>query len=758
MFDQKESRQSAVNTEAAVKVTTDIIVSNAEFVTAVHGLLAETERYWVAAFKVSPADKEAAWGGSAVSVVPDYTDANGYVSTAVLRPFDGVYKKRKVNFARLRLVVLDDSETDDCSYLLETSEGNYQAGFILAEDITDEAVATRLQTALGQQGLVKADTNGYSAVRYVRLPCAVNTKKKPAWQCRLTAWNPEVRYPLEEFCARFKLDYAAIIGGTERKIPASTEWDGGDTERQSDAELIRLIVSTESYHGPLLTLSARYIKRGMAERDVVEAVQGILAAADDGSDRCKARMRDIPRIVKGAAEKFKPADVDGLPFGSEQALADALAHRAAGLLRWTPGLDWMVNKGTHWERDLHLTRYTLARDVCRDAAADAGKLAGKICSASTSSSIVNLARPAPGVVTPVDEWDKFPMVLNTPGEAIDLATGQAVSRDGLLFTQVSGVAPAKMPTPVWDKFIHEVFGGDLEMVEFMQRMGGYCLSGSVAEQKLFFLHGSGANGKSVFLEVLRALCGKYGHNLPSEALMTSRNEGHATTYAALHSKRLAISSEIEESAHWAEARIKSLTGDKTMTARFMRQDGFEFNITHKHLIAGNFKPRLKGDDQAIVRRMVLIPFAQTFEGSRRDNQLADKLVAEYGGILSWFIEGARKWAATGLAIPASVSTASKDYMAENNDLDLWLSECCLEGQEKSSTSSSLYQSFAMWKKRNGEFAPSSKSFSQRLERTHTKRKTKEGMVFSGLVVVNDFAFVAQEPAPPVAEEIDDFLA
>jgi P4 family phage/plasmid primase-like protien len=752
------NEKAAAQTTADPKSSGAIIVSNAEFVATVHGPLSADERYWVTAFKVSPPDAEnAEWKGSAVAVVSDYTDCNAYVSTAVLKPFDGLYKKRKANFSRLRLVVLDDSITDDCSYLLETSAGNYQAGFILAEEITDEAVATRLQKALGKQGLVKADTSGYSAVRYVRLPCGINNKKTPAWKCRITDWNPDLRYKLDEFCARFGLDYAAIIGTTERASAPSGEWDGGDAERQTDAELIRLIVSAESFHGPLLTMTARYIKRGMTPAQVIETVQGFMAAADDGSDRFKSRLRDIPRYVKGAAEKFKPDDVDGLPFGSEQALADALAQRATGVLRWTPGLDWMVNKGTHWERDALLHRFTVAREVCRDAAADAGKLASRICSASTASSILNLARSAHGVVTAVEEWDKHTMILNTPVDAIDLTTGQAVSRDGLLFTQVAGVAPEKMATPIWDKFIHEVFGGDLEMVEFMQRMGGYCLSGSVIEQKLFFLHGAGANGKSVFLEVLRALCGKYGHNLPSEALMTSRNEGHATTYAALHSKRLAISSEIEESAHWAESKIKSLTGDKTMTARFMRQDGFEFNITHKHLIAGNFKPRLKGDDQAIVRRMVLIPFAQTFEGSRRDNQLPEKLAAEYGGILSWFIEGARKWAATGLAIPASVSTASRDYMAENNDLDLWMAECCLQGQKESSTSGTLYQSFSQWKKQNGEFAPSSKSFSQRLERTHTKRKTKNGMVFNGLCVVNDFAYVAQDPTIP-GNELDDFLA
>jgi len=351
---------------------------------------------------------------------------------------------------------------------------------------------------------------------------------------------------------------------------------------------------------------------------------------------------------------------------------------------------------------------------------------------STTNAILNLARSAPGIVTPVAEWDSHPMLLNTPSAVYDLTTGLEINREGLLFTQVTRVAPDKSPTPIWNKFMLEIFNGDLAMVEFMQRLAGYCLTGSVKEQKLFFFYGSGGNGKSVWLEVLRSVCGKYSHNLPGEALMTSRHERHPTTFAALHGKRLAISSEIDESAQWAEARIKSLTGDETMTARFMGKDEFTFNITHKHLIAGNFKPRLKGDDPAVVRRMVLIPFEQTFEGTSRDNNLAEKLRTEYGGILAWFIEGARKWVESGLAMPHAVVAASEAYMAENSDIDLWISECCAISKGSSTSASALYTDFASWKRRNGENVPSIKNFSQRLERRHQKTVTRKCTLFNGL--------------------------
>lgn len=426
------------------------------------------------------------------------------------------------------------------------------------------------------------------------------------------------------------------------------------------------------------------------------------------------------------------------PHLSELELAQRFAVRASEEFRWSPGMGWMCNMGTHWERDDHLKRLEVAKLVCRSAATEvSGKTkvndAKKLCSRATVSSMLSMAQSEAGIVTPTADWNAHPMLLNTLGEVFDLTTGLPVSRTGLLFTQVAGVAPADMPTPVWDKFLSEVFNNDVEIVEFIQRLAGYCLTGSIQEQKLFFLYGAGANGKSVLLEVLRAIGGKYSHNLPSEALMASKNERHPTTIAALHGKRLAISSEIEASSHWAESHIKTLTGDETQTARYMRCDEFTFATTHKHVIAGNFKPRIKGGDPAMERRMVLIPFNQKFTGERRDNLLPAKLKAEYPGILKWAIEGARKWATGGLLIPSAIAESSRQYMLEQDDIHAWVTECCeVVSTDVRSKSSELYTSYAEWKQANGEVAGSSKNFSQMLELKFQKHRTSSGMFFCGL--------------------------
>jgi putative DNA primase/helicase len=488
-----------------------------------------------------------------------------------------------------------------------------------------------------------------------------------------------------------------------------------------------------------------------------EAVAVIFARATESGwkpPRASKPAAVIPiQQHRRAAEALDTATVaqaldDGLPPGTELELAKRFGEALRGSLRWSPGLDWLRNAGTHWERDLLLTRFNAAKDICRAAAseADSPKIATRIGTASTVNAILSLARAEDEMATPASEWDRDTMVLNTPGPAIDLETGKEVSRNGLLFTQLTTVAPERRKAERWAGFLREVFGGDAEMIEFIQRLAGYSLTGSIREQKLFFLHGSGANGKSVFLDMLRAVGGSYAYNLPAEALMSTRHSGHPTMLASLRGKRLAVSSEVEEGSHWSEARIKSLTGDETLTARYMRQDFFEFRQTAKHLVSGNYRPRLRGDDYAMTRRLVLIPFNQRFEGERRDDHLLDKLKAELPGVLQWAVDGAVKWARDGLAIPSSVLDASRQYASEQNDLELWIADCCRRDPAASAGAKPLYDSFRRWKEASGERAPSTKSFSQRLERMFSKRKTRAGMVFEGLRLADgsdDYALECQ---------------
>ena len=423
------------------------------------------------------------------------------------------------------------------------------------------------------------------------------------------------------------------------------------------------------------------------------------------------------------------------PVNSEDDIAMRFVEYA-GSFRWSPGLGWMVDDGISWHRDDKKGRFDLARRVCREVAsacdAKAESEAKRIASAKTVSAIVTLAQSDPRMIVPNTAWDADPLLLNTPDGIVDLRTGVLRARDVEFVTQTTVVAPDfTSECPTWLRFLHEVFCGDASMIEFMQRSMGYWLSGSIREQVVHFFYGQGSNGKSVLSDFLKWIVGSYGLKLVATALMQSKGDRHPTEQAQLRGKRLALSSELGEHDYFNEALLKELTGDTTLSARFMRGDFFEFVMTQKHLIVGNFKPRLRGGDPAIGRRMLLVSFNATFKGKAKDMHLLEKLKAEAPAILAWMIEGAVKWHKDGLAVPTSVLNASADYMADNDDMAQWITERCeLTGEAKAGM---LYANFFHWKMDRGENPPSQTVWGSRLSAMPgiTKRRSG-GILYSGI--------------------------
>ena len=421
---------------------------------------------------------------------------------------------------------------------------------------------------------------------------------------------------------------------------------------------------------------------------------------------------------------------------SEDALALDFVERYGARFRWSPGMDWMHDEGDHWSRDERLHRFDLARLVGRASAHACGdeKIGVRLASAKTVGAIVTLAQSDRRIVLSTEAWDADVLALNTPGGVIDLRTGTARDRGGEYHTQITRVAPdAALACANWKRFIAEVFLGDADMIEFVQRLLGYILTGDRREQKLFFLYGLGANGKSTLVDVVLWILGSYGLKLPATTLMQTGIGQHPTELAQLRGKRLAMSSEIDEGLYWAESRIKELTGDETLTARFMRQNFFEFRMTQKHVIVGNYKPRMRGGDAALARRFVLVPFNAKFQGAQRDTRMLDKLRAEAPAILAWMVEGAIKWADSGLAIPASVTAASAEYMTDNDDVALWLDECCIRSVDAEARGGDLYESFAFWIKARGQHAPSMRVWADRMNVMSGVTKRRSGGIrYSGV--------------------------
>jgi putative DNA primase/helicase len=442
------------------------------------------------------------------------------------------------------------------------------------------------------------------------------------------------------------------------------------------------------------------------------------------------------------------------PRFSEEALALRFSRRYAEDLRYVARWGhWMRWDGTRWVDDDTLHVFDLARGVCRAASAECGDsqrtIAAKVASKATSAAVERLAAADRRHAATVVQWDADPWMLNTPTGTIDLRTGDSHEhRRSEHITKITVAGPGGN-CPLWLRFLCRITGGDSELQSFLQRMIGYALTGSTREHALFFLYGSGANGKSVFLSTLSVLLADYAKTTPASSFTASTSEQHPTDLAGLRGARFVTAIETEDGARWAEAKIKSLTGGDKIAARFMRCDFFEFLPEFKLVIAGNHRPALRSVDEAIRRRLYLVPFTVTIPQEERDPRLGEKLRAEFPGILSWAIQGCLAWQRDGLNPPALVRIATTDYLAAEDAVGRWLEDCCITGGTYWTAGAALFSDYQAWSERTGERAMSQKRLTQTLEsRGFVQERTSAARGFAGIGLRVDVTHVTDSPVIP----------
>lgn len=342
---------------------------------------------------------------------------------------------------------------------------------------------------------------------------------------------------------------------------------------------------------------------------------------------------------------------------------------------------WLRWDGHRWAWDEAGAVREMSRAIARTLPNGEGeaKHRARSLSAAGISAMVSMAQTDPRIVAHAAQLDAHRMLLNTPSGAVDLATGEMIPPEpSQMHTRSTAVAPdPDAPTPMWDAFLAQTFGGDNELLQYVQRMAGYSASGSVKWHVLPFLHGGGGNGKGVFLNVMRNLLGDYAATAPNAFLMAGAQR-HETEIARLHGLRLVIASEVNQEAKFDEAKVKELTGGDGLTARFMRQDHFTFEPTHKLWLMGNHQPRVSAGGKSFWRRLRLMPFIRTPEKVIEDLDLL--LISEEGpGILAWVVAGAVAVFRDGLNDPESVKAATAQYAAEEDALARFLDEACHVG-------------------------------------------------------------------------------
>ncbi len=353
--------------------------------------------------------------------------------------------------------------------------------------------------------------------------------------------------------------------------------------------------------------------------------------------------------------------------------------------------------------------------------------------------MITLAKADRRVVVSEGELDADPHLLNCLNGTIDLRTGKL--REHRREDLITKLAPVEYdPTaraPRWQAFLSRTVADDLELVAFMQRVVGYVLAGGNPEHVFLIFYGLGANGKSVFVNAIRQMLGDYASTVATETFMQSRNANlsQSADLATLPGVRLVAMSETGEGRGLAEGLVKSVTGGEPVRCRHLYGAPFEYAPLFTPWLSTNHKPRIRGTDDGIWRRLVLAPFSVSIPKSEQDPELGAKLLHERAGIFAWAVEGYRQWREQGLNQPETVTDATREYRGEEDTVAQFVDECCERDPDARTENGALHTAYQSWCERNGFKPFSTQKFKPRLEGLGFEQKRGTQRFWPGLHLI-----------------------
>jgi len=507
--------------------------------------------------------------------------------------------------------------------------------------------------------------------------------------------------------------------------------------------------------------------------------------ADDFLGQLRPAVEAAPKLEApaqvAAPEPAAAGKYERTPGGNRDRLVDAFGKDIA----YATGIGWLDWTGKRWKRDveeLYLQRRAEAvvQQLREEAAAlapetkeeKAAALAARAwylrCHArAPMREMVELARSSEGVLREQEEFDARRALFCCENGVIDLATGEF--REHRREDLITYISPARYDpqaaAPRWEQFVREVMRGDLEMVAYLQRLVGYCMTGEVSEDAFFIFYGTGSNGKTTFLEVLRAVMGyDYAKATPAATFLKRRDtssSGASPEIARLRGTRLVTAVEVERAQRLATGMVKAAAGGDRQVARFLYQELMEFDGQFKVILAVNNKPAVHDQSKGMWRRVHLVPWEAVFEEGTPgfDKYLDRKLLAELPGILNWCAAGARQWFERGLAAPTKVLAATREYREEQDDLGEFFENQCAFGRGKTAAVATLHKAYVTWCDSAGEKPMSKKVLTQVLAERGVKVKksrvldprrpgrTMPASVYLGIELVPDV------PDVPLVEKV-----
>ncbi len=450
-------------------------------------------------------------------------------------------------------------------------------------------------------------------------------------------------------------------------------------------------------------------------------------------------------LAEAELAKLNAATADNELPVSDDELARRFTMRHTDKFRYVAALGrWHIWRENRWVHDDSKATFDAIRQSCRldlglaltdiTKESDRKRMRERLGGAATIAAVERLVSADRVHAITSDVLDADPWLLNTPRGTVDLRTGRLQSHDPRdLCTKLAAATP-NGECPLFLSALERALPDPRER-DYVQRLIGYMLTGTVKEHVVALAYGTGANGKSLIFNAIKYALGDYAITLGSEVLMESHNDRHPTEIAVLRGARMALCSEVDSGRRWNETRVKRLSGGDPITARLMHRDPFEFQPSHKLVLLANAKPGIRVVDEAIRRRIHLIEFSVTIPEAERDVSLPEKLKTEAGGILAWAIAGCLDWQTDGLQPPDSILAATSTYLDREDVIAEWISECCRPISQISL--SDAYSSYREWAERNGHPILGRNTFGDQLEAHGIQRVEIRSRVsvFNGLSVV-----------------------
>jgi putative DNA primase/helicase len=393
-----------------------------------------------------------------------------------------------------------------------------------------------------------------------------------------------------------------------------------------------------------------------------------------------------------------------------------------------PWKKWVIWDGRRWKRDDENLIYQMGIDTIRgmykksipnktkDEAMAMMEHAGRSESVRKIEAMIKAAAWNKDINILPEILDRHSFIFNCRNGMIDLHSGRLLPHEKeRMITKISPVKyDPEADCPVWKKFLKEIFDKNKDLINFIQRALGWALTGDNGSQAMFILYGNGANGKSTFINTVMKLMGDYATSTPTETFMQKKGDQASNDIARLKGTRFVSAMEAEYGGKLAEAVVKRLTGDDVISARFLYGEFFDFLPTFKIFMATNHKPKIGGTDNAIWRRIRMIPFEVSFSENKQDRKLSEKLENELPGILAWIVEGTLKWQKEGLGSAPAILEATSVYRQEMSAIETFLEEMCVKNPTTMVKSLFLYNAYKKWCEENNERVLSARGFGIRL--------------------------------------------